>query len=269
MLSVPVMDAKYIASSYLFWPEARVNGLMRPIATPGWTLNLEMMFYAVFAVALLLPRRLGLGFALLLLGGMAAAHVAGVFAPGGALPSPVLNFWSDPIITGFMLGMGVGILFVHGCRQSFWTMLVLAIVGMVWLLNVPSRPDLPEDDLWVRLSSAIPATIVLAALAFGPQLGLHLRWKWLFAPLLLIGDASYSLYLTHEFLLRPLRVVWQKFTADLLPLWSFLPIGIAISILGGLACYWLFEKPVTNWLSRRLRQRRAIVASDPLTTRAA
>jgi peptidoglycan/LPS O-acetylase OafA/YrhL len=30
----------------------RLTGNVRPLATPGWTLNLEMFFYVIFSVAL-------------------------------------------------------------------------------------------------------------------------------------------------------------------------------------------------------------------------
>ena len=56
----PPGDPLYIFASYLFWPYMRLTGDIRPLAMPGWTLNLEMLFYVVFAVSLLFRRRVGL-----------------------------------------------------------------------------------------------------------------------------------------------------------------------------------------------------------------
>ena len=67
-LNVPVLDAGYVISSYLFWPVMRVNGFVRPIANLGWTLNIEMMFYTVFTVGLLFRRNVGLAFTMGFLG---------------------------------------------------------------------------------------------------------------------------------------------------------------------------------------------------------
>ncbi len=74
----------------------------------------------------------------------------------------------------------------------------------------------------------------------------------------MIGDASYSLYLLHEFLLRPLHIVWAKTVLGIVPLWVFIPLGIAIAVAASLALYWLFEKPVTRWLNALSRKRGTI-----------
>lgn len=244
MISVPVTEPLYILKSYLFWPDARVNGLVRPIATPGWTLNLEMMFYTVFAVALLFPRRVGLTFALGLLGGMSVLQVLGVFRDG-PLASVALNFWGDPIIVGFMLGMIVGVLYRQGYRLSGKVAFAVSAVGVALLMH-KAIPGYREDHIVIRMADFIPAGIVLLGAALGPQINpARLVWK---LPLL-VGDASYSLYLVHEFLLRPLRVVWVKTALPVMPFWSFLVVGIAVALTGGFLCYFLFEKPVTNWLN--------------------
>src|SRR5437762_11735018 len=46
-----------VCSSDLFWPYPRVDGYAFPVHLLGWTMNYEMFFYAVFAAAILLPRR--------------------------------------------------------------------------------------------------------------------------------------------------------------------------------------------------------------------
>ena len=48
-----------LVASFLFWPYPRVDGFAFPVHLLGWTLNYEMFFYAVFAVAIVLPRRAG------------------------------------------------------------------------------------------------------------------------------------------------------------------------------------------------------------------
>ncbi len=245
MLKVPVNDIGYIVSSYLFWPEARVNGLVRPLATPGWTLNLEMMFYVVFAVALLFPRRVGLAFTLIMLGGMSLCHVLGVFAADGALASVPLNFWSDPIIIGFMLGMLVGVFYEMGFRIPGWPALAIAAIGMMLLMH-SAIPGLPEDNFYVRIADAVPAAIVLTAFALGPQIdGSRLAWRFPLA----VGEASYSLYLTHEFILRPFRSLWLAKLGAFLPYWSFLAFGSVLALTVGFGCYYVVERPASRLLN--------------------
>jgi peptidoglycan/LPS O-acetylase OafA/YrhL len=240
----------YVVQSYLFWPAARATGDIRPLATPGWTLNLEMLFYAVFALALFMPRRVGLAFVFVLLGGLVAARVAGI------VPGVALNFWGDPIVLGFLLGIVVGLVYLRGWRLPARFALPLMAVGFVLILR-PVPAGLAEDDLLARLAVAVPAALILAAFALIAQVD---EGRAIWTPLLMIGDASYSLYLIHEFLLRPLQIVWLKAGLGSAPLVMFMIAGAAISLAVALAAYRWFERPVERWL-RRMTAPRAI--GDP------
>jgi peptidoglycan/LPS O-acetylase OafA/YrhL len=230
----------YVAASYLFWPYTRLTGDVRPLATPGWTLNLEMLFYVIFAIALLFSCRKGLSLLFGSLGLLVAARVSGL------LPGVALNFWGDPIVLGFLFGAAVGILYNRGVRLSLtWTLMFLAI-GFAVLLQ-PWRPSGGESDLLRRLADSIPSTIVVAAFALGPQVN-ESRRLWLVP--LLIGDASYSLYLVHPYLVWPLCLVWLKVPVlSRLPLWSFVGVGIVIALVGAVVSYQCVEHPVTRWLN--------------------
>jgi len=235
----PPGDHLYIIASYLFWPYTCLTGYARPLATPGWTLNLEMLFYAVFAVALLCRRSVGLPLLFASLGLLVAARVS------GSLPGVALNFWGDPIVLGFLLGAAVGIIFNRGARLSSLSTVALATIGfgVLFLSGVPAGA---EDDLWPRLAKAIPSTLILIAFALGPQVD-EKRGIW--RPGLLIGDASYSLYLVHAFLLRLLSLTWFKGPLAALSLWAYIPVGFAMVLPFAIIIYWYFERPVTRWLN--------------------
>jgi exopolysaccharide production protein ExoZ len=253
----PPGDHLYIAASYLFIPYTRLGGDVRPLATPGWTLNLEMLFYVVFAVALLLPRRRGLTLVFGSLGLLVAAQVAGI------LPGTALNFWGDPIVLGFLFGVVTGIAYVNGLRVTMLLAAMLTVVGFIALFHA-QIPGLREDNIWQRLAAVVPASAIVFAFALAPQIDERRRLWW---PALLIGDASYSLYLLHEFLLRPLHIVWAKTVLHVVPLWTFIPVGIVMVVAASLALYWLYEKPVTRWLNaltRRRKPRRTLDAALPL-----
>jgi exopolysaccharide production protein ExoZ len=239
LMKAPPDDWLYVISSYLFWPCMRASGDIRPLATPGWTLNLEMLFYVVFAVALLFRRGIGLAVLFGSLGLLVAARVAGL------LPGVALNFWGDPILLGFLFGAAAGVAFNNGWRLSGpWAIALGAIgFGIIFFGGTPSGA---ESDLWPRLAFALPSSLILIAFAFGPQVD---ERRALWRPALLIGDASYSLYLVQEFLLRLLSLAWHKAPLAPLPLWVFFPVGIAVACAVALATYFSFERPVTNWLN--------------------
>lgn len=254
LMKMPSGDVMYAIGSYLFWPMMRADGNIRPLATPGWTLNLEMMFYAVFAFALLFRRRTGLLILFGALGLLIAARVSGL-AQGVAL-----SFWGDPIIVNFMLGVLIGVAYQNGMRVSRTTALTLAACGFT-MVFFPIVPEGAPDDFWPRVLDAIPSVLVLFGLALGPQADENSR-AWQQA--LLIGDASYSLYLTHEFLLRPLYLVWKKSLLETVPLWTFIPLGIAISVAAALLTYRYFERPTTVWLNRLTKPgRKRWLAAQP------
>jgi peptidoglycan/LPS O-acetylase OafA/YrhL len=251
MSKVPPGDNFYVVASYLFWPAMRLGGEIRPLATPGWTLNLEMLFYVLFAVALLLPRRQGMALIFAWLALLVTVRI------NGWLPGVALNFWGDPIVLGFLSGAAIGILYSRGLRlPKPWAAICLVLGVAALFQHWP--PDTAEDGLLKRLADGAPAAFLLTAFALGPQI--KGRGRLWFAALL-IGDASYSLYLLQEFLLRLLSMAWVKTAAgSFAPLWAYLPIGVIISLIACVVTYRSFEQPVTRWLNS-VRWRRNF---DPL-----
>lgn len=240
LMKLPPGDNWYFLASYGFWPYVRADLNVRPLVTPGWTLNLEMFFYVIFAIGLCFPKKFGLAFLFTALTSFVALRLTGV------LPGVALNFWGDPIVLGFVLGALVGLLYNRGHRLGFGSAGALLAVGAAALLGHGDFAGLKEDDFVPRIADAIPSAVIVAAIAMGPQLRESAKDWW---PALFIGDASYSLYLIHEFVLRPLYLVWLKSVGTSLSLWLFLPIGISASVVVAAALYLFFEKPVTRWLS--------------------
>lgn len=91
-----------LLKSLLFIPYRDEAGGWTPILSQGWTLNYEMFFYAIFAVALVFHRSfalMGVGLAL------ATFSLIGLsFSPG------ILAFFSSPIVLLFVLGIGLAVL---------------------------------------------------------------------------------------------------------------------------------------------------------------
>jgi exopolysaccharide production protein ExoZ len=257
MLKGQELDASYAVASYLFWPVERGNGLIRPIANLGWTLNLEMFFYVIFAVALLLGRLKGLVLATCTLLAFTVPQMLGVFAKGGAFPSVPLNFWGDPIILNFIFGMLIGVVYQRGCRHDWPTVITFALVSLIaLLLNYNSYFGnlgiFPENHPLMRIVTSLPSGFLFAGAALGPQLDVR---NLLIRIGMLMGDASYSLYLIHPFMLRALSKIWPKIEGTALPEWTFIPVCIMAAIASGLALYYVFERPVTQYLTNIHRTR--------------
>ncbi|MDE2445648.1 MAG: acyltransferase [Alphaproteobacteria bacterium] len=252
MLKVAVVDPLYFLASYLFWPMARVNGLVRPIANLGWTLNLEMMFYAVFTVALFFGRKRGLILAIGFLAFMSALQAIGLFAAKSPFHSVPLNFWADPIILNFIMGMLVAVIYRQGFRISStesYLLIAISVVGVLLVRNFLGVLDMmPEDHIINRLVAMVPMLALFMAGSLGPQVESE---KPLWRAGLLLGDASYSLYLIHPFILRPASKIWGKVIGTHLPAWTFTILAVFAALAGGLLVYVLIERNLTKFFSKK------------------
>ncbi|UHC17417.1 acyltransferase [Methylobacterium currus] len=225
-----------LAASYLFWPMARGDGAVQPLYSLGWTLNYEMAFYVLFALALPLGRRLSAAGVLALLAGLVLAG-QGMGRVAGPLPVP-LAFWSDPIVLEFACGVALALARQEGLRLPGPARLALAIAGLVLLSLAGEAPALPRCLAWGG-----PAALLVAAAALGPSgaVGPPLR------PAVMLGDASYALYLAHPFVVRGARVVAEA-TGLAAPLGPG-PLAILMLILAGVAAlvlHRIVERPLTR-----------------------
>ena len=95
-------DFLELVRSLLFIPYRDENGDWAPILGQGWTLNYEMMFYAIFAAALAFRRQIAVP-------AIGAALVIFTLV-GSLLPTGILKYLSSPIVLWFVLGIGLAVL---------------------------------------------------------------------------------------------------------------------------------------------------------------
>jgi exopolysaccharide production protein ExoZ len=240
----------HLVRSLLFIPHADPAQPERlwPLLLTGWTLNYEMFFYGIFACALLLPRRLMLPAVFAVFLGLTLAGFAGL-AHG-----PALSFWTESIVMEFVAGMLVGRLYLDG-RLSFSTPASATLVVASGVVLVAATPwAAPQNRL---LAWGLPALmIVIGALSLESRR--PLRGKGV---LKLLGDASYSIYLTHIVTLGALRTFWNMAglpKPGLPAAVTFISVATLVCTAVGVAAYAILEAPVTRAAKRlRLGARRA------------
>jgi peptidoglycan/LPS O-acetylase OafA/YrhL len=191
-------SAAYILASYLFLPWPRPDGVIEPALGLGWTLDYEMFFYLVLAPFLLLPRAAAVPAAAAVLGALVAAGRIFGFT------SPQLNFWSDPIILEFVLGMGLALAVAAGLTLPGWARLAMVGVGIAALHLCASG-----STGWRVIAFGLPAALLVAAAVTPRQAKRpNLPTPSLPTPnpimraLVRLGDASYAMYLFHPFIMR-------------------------------------------------------------------
>lgn len=238
LLNSGAPDLGQIAGSYLFWPVVSPQGLVQPVYSLGWTLNYEMLFYALFAAALALPRGAVVPAVTLALLGLVGSQ-----ALAGPLPLP-FGFWGQPIVLEFAAGMALALLRQRGFRLGpapRWALVAGAVALLLFARHLPF-PAGPWRDLALHGSAA--SLLVLAAVS-GRSEGTP---SPIMAALARVGDASYGLYLIHPFVIRGVREVFMRMGLHEPAL--FIVVALTGTVIAALLVHRLFEVPMTQRLRR-------------------
>ncbi|SDE88948.1 Peptidoglycan/LPS O-acetylase OafA/YrhL, contains acyltransferase and SGNH-hydrolase domains [Paracoccus isoporae] len=226
-LNNPDASPEMVLASFLFYPFPNAIGEYTPVLALGWTLNYEMFFYALFAVSLILPRRLGFAaLAALILGFV----VVWTTVSGG----PVL-FWGRPIILEFLAGVLLARAFLAwGNRPSlllFGLCVAAAFAAYALLSPLTSRV----------LALGLPSLIFASAFIFFLPAKLS---GALSGVAKLGGDSSYTLYLSHPFTLAIVKIVWLRLDAGSSSPWLYVWAATIACVLAGYVLYLVIERPL-------------------------
>jgi peptidoglycan/LPS O-acetylase OafA/YrhL len=241
-----------VADAVTFGPEPLSDLLLLPkdelprVVPVAWTLRYEMMFYLAFALLFLLPARA----AVPALAGWASTVIV-VGLAGYSPPTPAGRMAVSPFVLEFMAGCLLAWCPARfGGRQTA----ALVLIAVAWLAVgslIAYRPDpnwLPTAA-WPRvLVFGPPAALVVLAAVGRERAGGRIRWRWLTA----VGDASYSIYLTHSAAMVAVVVLtqdlgWSHHRAQHL---VWIALMLAAGVLPGLVLYRLAERPLLNLVKR-------------------
>ncbi len=231
------IDWRHVFLSFVFVPAMSPWGQMQPILPVGWTLNFEFLFYVIFAVTIISTHKRAL---------IASAILLGIFLVGSQATdaNSVLHFYGRSLLLDFALGMGIARLTQKEVSLPAivsWGILTIAAVGCA-------------VDLNGFVSSVEPFGFgVMSALILWSTISLERSFLHRLKFLNVLGDASYSIYLSHSFS-TPAAVILIAKLGAFGPI--FTTIGATlISCIVGCVAYKLIEKPLTNHLRKRFDPR--------------
>lgn len=208
--------------------------LVRPILGQGWTLNYEMFFYAIVAACILFGvRRIKIV--------ASAAIVLFVVANSLFGSATVLSsFLSNTVLLEFIGGMVAYHLFVRGYRLNLGSAVALVVLGLTGFIlgNMVLSPYwTPAFDMNYRfLYRGLPSLALFAGVVMSKDLNDTVRSSRLF---ILLGDASYSLYLSHPFVIVPSIMI---FKGSSLPWPVLATMIIAAAIVVSIISYLTIER---------------------------
>lgn len=216
------------------------SGGIHPIYKLGWTLNYEMYFYLCFAALWFLNATsrvltLTLVFVCLALYGT-------IVRPVGDLQV----FYTSYMPLAFCAGMGIALIALRGSfRAPLVTTAATVVAGAIGLAVGLYWPAAVVEDFTAFVGClTFASAVVFLGIQFGhilPKSGILER----------SGDASYSTYLTHIYVVGGLSLV----------AYAFLPQGnavvyvgvavmtIACAIAAGMLVHQALERPLTRWLT--------------------
>jgi exopolysaccharide production protein ExoZ len=221
---------QHVLQSLLFVPHRDGTGAIAPLIVPGWTLNYEMFFYLVFALALLAAAR----FRPWVITAALLALVA--IRPLGDVQNPAWATYTNPLLLEFVAGVWLGKGWSSGRLPApgvGWAMIAVGLSGFtaVHLSGIDVEPA--RILYW-----GLPALLMVTGAVSLERRGPVPNWR----PLRMLGDASYSVYLVHGLAIsaafRVLHMLGLTAPAVVLP------VSLVAGVVAGLATYQLVEKPL-------------------------
>ncbi|MBU8871282.1 MAG: acyltransferase [Gemmatimonadales bacterium] len=227
--SVPSFE--HIARAFLFIPGGPKG--LAPFFVPGWAMNLVFVFTLFLAFTLVIKRPL-VRFLVVccVFSGLAIGRV--VLNCEG----PILFVYTSPLLFEFVAGMGIA-LFHSLLSRRYW-ILGLATIAAGVLYAITISPDLfPDGPRSIR--NGVPAVLfVFGIIQLEPLLRRMPRMKILQS----IGDASYSIYLSHPLVVAPIGLALGA--AKLPSLALNLALGVVVILALGMTVYRFIELPLVK-----------------------
>lgn len=217
-----------------------------PLILQGWTLKYEMFFYVAFAAILACVAERLLPVALVIWAAVTCglAHWFGA----EAATSPSLALVSDPLVLEFIAGCFCAIVWpvLRGALPTVFCL--VGIGGFAASFVLGQRVGLDAVVQWRALYFGVPAFLMLlgvVSLEGGSGVA---------SPRLLcdLGDASYSLYLSHVLVISAVGRVYARFLLPKLGVPAGAVLCISIAIVIGYLSYRLVERPLNELLKRAL-----------------
>jgi exopolysaccharide production protein ExoZ len=205
-------------------------------------LKLEMLFYVLIAIALLLRRSVVRFVSAALLLGFASS-----FLPDAhRLPFDLPEF---SYLIDFFFGICLAWWYAVPRRSlPVWLLCTVAALALAMLMTLGGQ------DSYRYLHWGLPAFVLVgASIELEPWLASILP-LWL----LLVGDASYSIYLSHTFVLPLVARLLLSGPAWCRNQLAVSGICLAVSCFVGIAIYWLLEDPINRYFHVRRRSATAV-----------
>jgi exopolysaccharide production protein ExoZ len=229
-----------------------------PSINIAWTLSFELFFYIIFTISLIIHKKMHNIVAIIIL-------LTFVFLGTIINFNEVhLVFLTNPILLEFVLGIILGLIYTNKIKiplSVVFLIFITAILQFVLLIN-NGYSNISEAYLTLNGSGSflrvylwgIPSFLLVTSILFitqhQNQTSIH-KFSFIKKIFILIGDASYSIYLIHTFLFSAILHFNDLFmniqNGDLL-----IFLFLSFSIFLGCLIYIFIEDPLLNFCKKKL-----------------
>lgn len=232
-----------VTKSLLLYP-ADFLGNKMPIIPVAWTLSSELLFYIVFGICILIPRHYLIYITVLWLIGIGLTSLKIIDTSG--------NYFLVTLLAAknleFILGCVLAEIILRGkIINNFSVAVGVVLIGIVLLL-------LSWINEWLRLDYLVKVDVIkfgipYAIIIYGLiSIEFSRKIKTTKNVFVYLGNASYSIYLTHYIIITLLFAIVKKLT-DIN--YIIFTIAVILSVIFGCLCYSFIEKPLLKFLNNR------------------
>jgi peptidoglycan/LPS O-acetylase OafA/YrhL len=238
-----------LLTSFLLIPD-----ITHPLLNVGWTLRHELYFYLVFTGVLLFIRECHMLF-FLISWGILIGIVSFTSMGNGAISKVIFSPYTYEFIAGGLIALAI--LRKRIYAPMFFTIIGFFIACLTVVIFITQEEFARKyfEQPWLRiLIFGVPSSL----LVYG-CVGLEIVKKWVaYGWLTAIGDASYSLYLSHSLIFLLFAKFWRMAGLNQEAYHGLFLAGMLItSIIWGIMSYHFIEKPLLDrmrllWKPRKL-----------------
>ncbi len=237
---VPESFSNWISTVFLI----RLDSFELPI-TPAWTLIHELAFYLIFAT-LILNRTFGI---IILAAWLITGGIVFQYAEEGSRSA--LTTYFSPLNFNFLIGMAAFYAF-HRLTNTNLKPAFLSGLALFILVYILESRGISYQYLQIIYALSF-GLLILGAVSYEKSGFQTAKFKILS----LIGDASYTIYLTHLAFLGLISKVMIKISAyiPLSPYLIYLAVFSA-TIIAGCLLYWFVERPLLRYCRTLVNSRK-------------
>lgn len=257
-----------LIDTFLIIPTGGNMLIYSPLLAIGWSLAFEWLFYFLFFLLIVMKtRNKPILFGLLITGLVALGYVLKV-------PDFRYIFITNPIMLEFLLGVGICQLYLKSIKMPNWLSIACLTIGMgSYILLVIFGYGL-LSELQAVLSGQLSMKRFLlwgipsAFVAFGCiflEKNNRFTSLWNYKWMLLMGDASYSIYLVHLTVFTLLRILYKQW-GFFMPADLAIIVQVAIATIISIGFYKYIEKPLIEAAQRSTKKKHDIIPAPAPST---